>query len=476
MGFDDKLVNDCYGLLEVNYGATGAHLVTSVAAKSTSTAMIICNIAVAGLGRSAAVCTVRSKRTSSSPASELHAASIDNNERPSQLKLDARWQLDQLLEQLGLVCGQQLVVRLISNSLSAPSSNDSLASGKTPKEITSPSYNTSSVSYEDNPSGSGRNHQVRDLSKGMLPRVPGMHFYQENWQAKRQWWSVQFTLVTFETATLQNTGRQPRQAGCSPYEKGCHSEVLRHVNIVPQLAVWPPNNATWRERYHVRYRMESLQVNTVADVLLCRPEMLEGPLHAPLLLLQALQGLQALHANGRAHGGLSVSNLLLHDLQCATFERHAFCRGLQQHLAQQVDRAGIAEADLKSLFCCPRNNSLAKILQLDSILMYLMHTCLSLRRGARSKSCGNNKSHSIVCARLVQISGAGEAGVYDQPAEGLEQVMQRWRTGGLSNYDYLLHLNALIGRRCGDRAFSPILPWVLDLSQAPEADSDTLQV
>lgn len=59
---------------------------------------------------------------------------------------------------------------------------------------------------------------------------------------------------------------------------------------------------------------------------------------------------------------------------------------------------------------------------------------------------------------------------------GLAQLTERWRTRRLSNLDYLLRLSALAGRRPGDRAFAPLLPWVLDFSAPPEPDMDTLMV
>jgi hypothetical protein len=58
----------------------------------------------------------------------------------------------------------------------------------------------------------------------------------------------------------------------------------------------------------------------------------------------------------------------------------------------------------------------------------------------------------------------------------LAKLTERWRTWQLSNLDYLLRLNVLAGRRGGDRAFAPMLPWVLDFSAPPEPDMDTLTV
>merc|ERR1712091_823631 len=38
----------------------------------------------------------------------------------------------------------------------------------------------------------------------------------------------------------------------------------------------------------------------------------------------------------------------------------------------------------------------------------------------------------------------------------------------MSNYDYLLLLNELAGRRAGDISFLPTLPWVIDMTTPPE--------
>ncbi|CAN8244047.1 unnamed protein product [Cochlearia groenlandica] len=48
----------------------------------------------------------------------------------------------------------------------------------------------------------------------------------------------------------------------------------------------------------------------------------------------------------------------------------------------------------------------------------------------------------------------------------------KWWRGDVSNFEYLLFLNKLAGRRWGDHTFHPIMPWVIDFSQKPENDSE----
>ncbi|KAK3269156.1 hypothetical protein CYMTET_22381, partial [Cymbomonas tetramitiformis] len=55
----------------------------------------------------------------------------------------------------------------------------------------------------------------------------------------------------------------------------------------------------------------------------------------------------------------------------------------------------------------------------------------------------------------------------------LEALVSSWRWGQISNLEYLLALNRMAGRLDGNRAFCTVLPWVLDMTQAPE---DTMNV
>ncbi|GBG89440.1 hypothetical protein CBR_g49230 [Chara braunii] len=47
------------------------------------------------------------------------------------------------------------------------------------------------------------------------------------------------------------------------------------------------------------------------------------------------------------------------------------------------------------------------------------------------------------------------------------EAVRSWQRGELSNYDYLLILNYLAGRRWGDRCFHTVMPWVIDMSVKP---------
>ncbi|KAJ0243800.1 Protein GFS12 [Hirschfeldia incana] len=54
-----------------------------------------------------------------------------------------------------------------------------------------------------------------------------------------------------------------------------------------------------------------------------------------------------------------------------------------------------------------------------------------------------------------------------------QTIFDKWWKGEVSNFEYLLFLNKLAGRRWGDHTFHPVMPWVIDFSKKPEKDSDS---
>ncbi|RVW55965.1 Protein GFS12 [Vitis vinifera] len=50
--------------------------------------------------------------------------------------------------------------------------------------------------------------------------------------------------------------------------------------------------------------------------------------------------------------------------------------------------------------------------------------------------------------------------------------LNRWWRGDLSNFEYLLILNRLAGRRWGDHTFHTVMPWVIDFSIKPDENVD----
>jgi WD repeat-containing protein 81 len=53
-----------------------------------------------------------------------------------------------------------------------------------------------------------------------------------------------------------------------------------------------------------------------------------------------------------------------------------------------------------------------------------------------------------------------------------QSYFKQWWKGELSNFEYLLVLNKLAGRRWGDPAFHTVMPWVIDFTVMPDESSD----
>ena len=76
----------------------------------------------------------------------------------------------------------------------------------------------------------------------------------------------------------------------------------------------------------------------------------------------------------------------------------------------------------------------------------------------------NERSHNdtpsmSLCSMHLPTDGALLSG-------DLQEVVQMWTYGKISNFDYLMLLNRLAGRRSGDPNHHPILPWVSDFTRA----------
>ena len=54
---------------------------------------------------------------------------------------------------------------------------------------------------------------------------------------------------------------------------------------------------------------------------------------------------------------------------------------------------------------------------------------------------------------------------YIPPSLTLSDAVMKWRSGELSNYDYIMLLNYYAGRRIGDPNNHPIFPWITDFTQ-----------
>lgn len=77
--------------------------------------------------------------------------------------------------------------------------------------------------------------------------------------------------------------------------------------------------------------------------------------------------------------------------------------------------------------------------------------------------------------RSLQLQMPQGPGRFLLPSMDLQELTNAWACRAISNLDYLLHLNKLAGRGMGNPSFHPMLPWILDMTVAPEAAMHQVQ-
>ena len=145
-----------------------------------------------------------------------------------------------------------------------------------------------------------------------------------------------------------------------------------------------------------------------------------------LLALQLLQAVAEMHARARCHGAVLASNVFVSETGSVRLRRPPrHSRDTAEAASPtQVWALGPEQED---------GGALAP----------------SGQRGGRVAEGEELEGHAL-------LSGGDVRG-----------AQQAWREGALSNLDYLLVLNGLVGRRQGDLKFYPIVPWVIDASEDP---------
>lgn len=90
---------------------------------------------------------------------------------------------------------------------------------------------------------------------------------------------------------------------------------------------------------------------------------------------------------------------------------------------------------------------------------------------------GSGNANSSASRKSLCVEGCYYSGLYADlqisSRFDWQTIFDKWWKGEVSNFEYLLFLNKLAGRRWGDHTFHPVMPWVIDFSQKPEKDSDS---
>ncbi|KAF7109542.1 hypothetical protein CFC21_109785 [Triticum aestivum] len=200
--------------------------------------------------------------------------------------------------------------------------------------------------------------------------------------------------------------------GFSAFDDIHPSGLVRHPNILPVLAVVESSDCCYMFQPKAPYTLE--------NIMHYSPEALCSDWHIRFFIYQIMSALAYLHDFGVHHGNLKPSTILMSDSLWPYLSISDI-----SHVKQNRGFGGPEGSILNS--CCAEED------------------CSS-----RSIFASFNLPSSL----------------------DWSSHFKRWWTGELSNYEYLLVLNKLAGRRWGDPAFHPVMPWVIDFTVRPDENSD----
>ncbi|CAM8993099.1 unnamed protein product [Rhodiola kirilowii] len=186
---------------------------------------------------------------------------------------------------------------------------------------------------------------------------------------------------------------------------------IRHPNIVPCLGMLKTPGFVNIVLPMTPYTLKS--------ILHFSPDALKSDWHIRFLVYQLLSALAYMHGLGVAHGNLCPSSVML-TKSCWVW-------------LQIFDKLQSGAQFTNKDYVCPAMQELT--------------CCLD--------SCASQGLYAKLCTSVDWQSS-----------------FDLWWKGEMSNFEYLLILNKLAGRRWGDHTFHPVMPWVIDFSSKPAEDSD----
>ncbi|KAK9287648.1 hypothetical protein L1049_016085 [Liquidambar formosana] len=203
--------------------------------------------------------------------------------------------------------------------------------------------------------------------------------------------------------------------GLPSFDENSFPGCLRHPNIAPVLGMLKAPGYINLVLPKTPYTLESM--------LHYSPGALKSEWHIRFLIYQLLSALSYIHGLGIAHGNICPSNVMLSNL-CWSWLRVCDDFWLRSNLSS-------------------RNKE--------------CHIIPPSRMGCCIEDCPSQDLYAH-----LKLS----------PSINWHSDFKRWWRGELSNFEYLLILNRLAGRRWGDHTFHTIMPWVIDFSVKPDENSD----
>ncbi|KAE9455041.1 hypothetical protein C3L33_13053, partial [Rhododendron williamsianum] len=203
--------------------------------------------------------------------------------------------------------------------------------------------------------------------------------------------------------------------GIPSFDENGFPGCLRHPNIAPILGLLKTPDYINLVLPKTPYTLE--------NIFHYSPKALKSEWQIKFLTYQLLSAVAHMHGLGIAHGNICPSNVMLTD-SCWSWLRI-------------IDKPSLSPTLSKS-----------------------------------SKECSLTPSSRVGCC----VEGCPSEGLYADfklsQSTDWDYAFNRWWRGELSNFEYLLVLNRLAGRRWGDHTFHTVMPWVIDFSVKPEGTSD----
>lgn len=208
-----------------------------------------------------------------------------------------------------------------------------------------------------------------------------------------------------------------RLIGLPSFEESGIPGCLRHPNIVPVLGLLKTSE-------YVNLVLPKTPC-TLEGILHYCPKALKSEWHIRFLAYQLLSALVYLHGLGVSHGNIHPSNVML------TNSCWSWLRIYDKPISGSNASSRKGESDTPSAsarLCCCTDSCFSQVLYAD-----------------------------------LKLS----------PSVEWHSQFDQWWKGELSNFEYLLVLNRLAGRRWGDHTFHTVMPWVVDFSTKPDENSDS---
>ncbi|BFG14833.1 hypothetical protein CerSpe_011080 [Prunus speciosa] len=203
--------------------------------------------------------------------------------------------------------------------------------------------------------------------------------------------------------------------GVPSFDENQFPGSLRHPNIAPVLGMVKASN-------YIDIVLPKTP-HTLENILHYSPDALKSDWHIRFLIYQLLSALAYIHGLGVSHGNICPSSVMLTE---SCWSWLCIC-----------DKPGVG-----------------------------------FTPSSRGNRCTTIIPEKVGCS----IAGCPSQGLYADlklsPSIDWHRDFNQWWRGEISNFEYLLILNRLAGRRWGDHTFHTVMPWVIDFSMKPDENSD----